>query len=130
VSKKRHLLTGVSRVFSVRVKPYSNDTGCHHLLLTRDSPTPSGAENVNLLNRIDREKKVVSKKLSFCEQKRHLLTGFIAFFSVRVIPYSNDTDCHHHLQIGDSPTPSGAKNVNLLNRIDRKKMFGAKNIIL
>jgi hypothetical protein len=81
VSKKRHLLTGVSRVFSVRVIPYSNDTDCHHLLRTGDSHTPSGAENVNLLNRIDREKSC-EQKMSFCEEKRHLLIGVShVFFS-------------------------------------------------
>jgi hypothetical protein len=44
-----------TRVFSDRVEPYSNDRGCHRLLLTGDSPTSPGSEYVNMLNRIDRE---------------------------------------------------------------------------
>jgi hypothetical protein len=55
VSKKRHFSTGFIRVFSDRVEPYSNDRGCHRLLLTGDSPTSPGSEYVNMLNRIDRE---------------------------------------------------------------------------
>jgi hypothetical protein len=55
VSKKRHFSTGFTRVFSDRVEPYSNDRGCHRLLLTGDSPTSPGSEYVNMLNRIDRE---------------------------------------------------------------------------
>jgi hypothetical protein len=41
--------------FSDRVEPYSNDRGCHRLLLTGDSPTSPGSEYVNMWNRIDRE---------------------------------------------------------------------------
>jgi hypothetical protein len=55
VSKKCHFLTGFTRVFSDRVKPYSNDRGCHRLLLTGDSPTSPGDEYINMWNRIDRE---------------------------------------------------------------------------
>jgi hypothetical protein len=56
VSKKRHFSIGLTRVFSDRVKPYSNDRGCHLLMLTGDSPTCPNSENVNnCVNTVDRE---------------------------------------------------------------------------
>jgi hypothetical protein len=96
VSEKRHLLTGFIAFLSVRVIPCSNDTDCHHHLQIGDSPTPSGAKNVNMLNRIDR-KKCLERKTSFYEQKPYLLTGFSR---VKVIPQSNDTGCLHLLEVG------------------------------
>jgi hypothetical protein len=56
VSKKRHFSTDFTRVSSdSRVEPYSNDRGCHRLLLTRDSSTSPSSEYVNMWNQIDRE---------------------------------------------------------------------------
>jgi hypothetical protein len=45
----------ITRVCSDRVEPHSNDSGCHRLLLTGDSPTSPRSEYVNMWNRIDRE---------------------------------------------------------------------------
>jgi hypothetical protein len=39
--------------FRYTVEPYSNDRGCHRLLLTRDSPMCPSSENVSIFNSID-----------------------------------------------------------------------------
>jgi hypothetical protein len=54
ICKKHHFFRFYSRFFDT-VEPYSNDRGCHRLLLIGDSPMCPGSENVNMFNTIDRK---------------------------------------------------------------------------